>query len=146
MTPSWLRVLICWRALQRDLTGWIQGPNPTRWDLTRTSAEFCTLGTTTPAALQAGDRVAGERPGRKAPGGTDGQQAGHEPAVCPGGQEGQWLLAWIKNGVASRTRAMVPSLYSALVRQHLKCYVQFGVPQFSWFRGQYCQEKGRSFS
>ncbi|RMC04023.1 hypothetical protein DUI87_19360 [Hirundo rustica rustica] len=41
---------------------------------------------------------------------TDGQQAGNEPSMCPGGQEGQWHLAWIRNGVASRSRAAVPPM------------------------------------
>ena len=31
-------------------------------------------------------------------GATGRQLAEHEPAVCPGGQEGQWLLAYIRGG------------------------------------------------
>ncbi|RMB88768.1 hypothetical protein DUI87_34858 [Hirundo rustica rustica] len=46
---------------------------------------------------QAGDRAAVQQPGRKGPEGTDGEQTGHEPAVCQHGQEGQWLLAWVNN-------------------------------------------------
>ncbi|RMB88787.1 hypothetical protein DUI87_34877 [Hirundo rustica rustica] len=46
---------------------------------------------------QAGDRAAVQQPGPKGPEGTDGQQAGHGPAVCQHGQEGQWFLAWINN-------------------------------------------------
>ena len=39
-------------------------------------------------------------------------------------------LLWIRNGVASRTRAGILPLCSTLVGQNRKCYVQFLVPQF----------------
>ena len=93
-----------------DLDKLDPGPKYKKRRFTKSSARSCTLATTTPAVLQAGDRVAGQGPCRKGPGGTDGQQAGHEPAVCPGGQEGQWLQGWIRNGVASRSSAAVPPL------------------------------------
>ena len=98
------------RTLHRDLDKLDPGPKYKKRRFTKSSARSCTSATTTPAVLQAGDRVAGQGPGRKGPGGTDGQQAGHEPAVCPGGREGQWLQGWIRNGVASRSRAAEPSL------------------------------------
>jgi len=41
------------------------------------------------ATLQFWGGVAGELPGGKGPGGVDRQPADQEPAVCPGGQEGQ---------------------------------------------------------
>jgi len=40
--------------------------------------------------LQAWVGVAGKLPGRKGPWGVGRQLAEQEPAVCPGGQEGQW--------------------------------------------------------
>ena len=47
-------------------------------------------------------------PDRKGPGGAGLQPAEYEPAVCPGGQEGQYKpIACIRNSVASRTRGMV---------------------------------------
>ncbi|RMB96791.1 hypothetical protein DUI87_26857 [Hirundo rustica rustica] len=43
------------------------------------------------------------------------QPTEHEPAVCPGGQESQWHLAWVRIGVASRSREVVLALHSALL-------------------------------
>jgi len=42
------------------------------------------------AAIKAWGRVAGKLPSRKGPGDVGPQRTEHEPAVCPGGQEGEW--------------------------------------------------------
>ena len=53
------------------------------------------------ATLQAWDRVAGRLCKGRGLGGIGQRLAEHKPAVCPGGQEGQWHSG-IRNSAASR--------------------------------------------
>ena len=78
-----------WAYCRGIWTDWINELRPIIWGSTRPSAGSCTLVTTTPCNAQAWGKVAGELPGGKGPWGVGWQQAEHEPALCPGGQEGQ---------------------------------------------------------
>ncbi|TRZ26750.1 hypothetical protein HGM15179_000361 [Zosterops borbonicus] len=84
------------------------------------------LGHNNPCSAAGLGRVVGKLPRGKGPGGA-GPQGMNMSQECPGGQEGQWHLAWI-NSVASRTRAGIAPLCWALVRPHPKSWIEFGAP------------------
>jgi len=92
MTLSWVGVLIfsrVGRLCRGTWTGWVDGLRPTVEDLTRLSAGSCTWVTTTPGNATGLGKSISKLLGGKGPWGVGRQPAEHEPAVCPGGQEGQ---------------------------------------------------------
>ncbi|RMC07438.1 hypothetical protein DUI87_16907 [Hirundo rustica rustica] len=54
--------------------------------------------------------------------------AEHDPRCAQMVKKVNGILAWISHGVVSRTRAGIASLFSALLRLHLKSCVQFWAP------------------
>ena len=53
----------------------------------------------------------------------------HEPTVCTCNPLAARILCWTKKSVTSRSRAVILSLYSVLVRHHPDYCIQFWSPQ-----------------
>ncbi|KAJ7414679.1 rna-directed dna polymerase from mobile element jockey-like [Willisornis vidua] len=80
------------KALQRDLDSLDQRAKTKRMRFNRATCQVLHLDRNhfRQRYRQSGGRVAGKLPSRKGPVGAGQKLAKHEPAVCPGGQEGQW--------------------------------------------------------
>ncbi|KAF4803572.1 hypothetical protein TURU_015072 [Turdus rufiventris] len=104
------------KALQRDLDGLEQWDKANCMRFNKDKCQVLPLGHNNPMQLQVGAEWLESCPQGKGPGRTAVE---HEPVCAQVGRKANGILAWIRNGVTSRTRELIVPLYSALEKKVL---------------------------
>ncbi|RMC04458.1 hypothetical protein DUI87_18902 [Hirundo rustica rustica] len=102
------------RALQRDLARLDRWAESNNVRFNKTKRQVLHFGPSNRCSAAGWGRVAGQCPGRKDLG-VLVTVTGHEPGCAQGAKKGNGILAWISNGVASRSRAGIVPLCWALL-------------------------------
>ncbi|TRZ22351.1 hypothetical protein HGM15179_004769 [Zosterops borbonicus] len=112
------------KALQRDLDRLNHGLRPVVGGSTRPRAGSCPWVTTAPGRATGWDKVAGKDLGVLV------TVTEHEAGCAQGAKKANGILAWISNGVGSRSRAGIVPLCWALLRPQLECWAKFWASHF----------------